>query len=455
LQFPKLSELGIKSSQRAKRDLEVASEAVPDETNKGDRQIQVVGKELPISDYFERATKQLDDGAVGTSPQHKHATDPETSDPEAKPSRTDGGVEKCLDSNSPKEVEQNLADSTPDQQAPTNKEDERGRSQDDTGQSSKRNCKNLDILTLVQTSGDTTTLSERLQSNGISNHVNDPSSTEESYPSMLQNYTHIPPPDQSHPEPPSTTLDTLLEACSILLPTKPFPLPLPLQHKAETQKPHLWNTNTIAQETLIPTLTEPSSSIWMYPVNEDGVVRYVTGPPVKKRRIWKPRYRPKPVQYEKLFEELLYSDLDPMASVAPSFYFNDEAGLPGEYQSFVDRVELSADSTYAIAATDSGTAYFSNNTVYQPNDAVLQELQESYQDEVSREMLLSDELDEDSDTLSDVVLFDRALQEEAVAESIPTNRFNVGEEHSALETYGVSSEIPFDDNWWKDRRRRM
>jgi hypothetical protein len=452
-----LSELGIKSSQRAKRDLEVVSEAVPDDTNKGDRQIQVVGKELPISDYFQRATKQVDDGVLGTSPQHKHGTDPETSNPEAKPSGTDGGVEETLDSNSPKEVQQNLADSTPDQQAPTNKENERGRSQADAGQSGKRNSKNLDLLTLVQTSGDTTTLSERLQSNDISNHATEPSSTEESYPSMLQNYTHIPPPDQSPPEPPSTTLDTLLEACSILLPTKPFPLPLPLQHKAETvQKPHLWNTKTVAQETLIPTLTEPSSSsIWMYPVNEDGVVRYVSGPPVKKRRIWKPRYRPKPVQYEKVFEEHLYGDLDPMASIAPSFYFNDEAGLPGE-QSFVDRGDLSADSTYAMAATDSGTAYFSNNTVYQPNDAVLQELQESYQDELSREMLLSDELDEDSDTLSDVVLFEnRALQEEEVAESIPTNRFNVGEGHSAFETYGVSSEIPFDDNWWKDRRRRM
>ena len=455
LQFPKLSELGIKSSQRTKRDLDVTSEDAADETNKIDRQIQLVGRELPISDYFERATTQIEDRAEETSPHGKHVIATETSNTEAKVTRTHGPAEEAADSKPAKELERNRTDSTPNHVPATKGENELGMpSPGDTGQNGKSTGKNLELRTLVKTS-DTATLSERLQPSGISNGAKDshPSSTDESYPSMLQNYTHIPPPAQSAPEPVTTDLDSLLQACSVLLPSRPFALSLPLQHKAETEKAHLWKTETIEEEIRVPILTETNSSnIWMYPVNEDGVVRYVTGPPVKKRRIWKPRYRPKPVQEDKLFEGLVYSDLDPITSIAPSFYLSNPSVLPGEYQSLVDRGDLSANPA---VATDSMSPYLSNSTTYQPDDSVFQQTHESdYQHDLSMETIWSDDIDGYSDDLSDVVLFENpSVNEEDIEESIPENRFEEG--HSALEEYGVSSEVPFDDNWWKDRRRRM
>ena len=90
------------------------------------------------------------------------------------------------------------------------------------------------------------------------------------------------------PEPQRQDLESLIEACNKLLPApRPVRLavPLPVDPIQLTDPPNITSQDVInawTQSTL-----ERTKEIWMYPVEDrNGQMRYVSGPPLKKRRVF-------------------------------------------------------------------------------------------------------------------------------------------------------------------------
>lgn len=100
----------------------------------------------------------------------------------------------------------------------------------------------------------------------------------------LGHVTEHTPPDRQRQD-----LESLIQACNKLLPApKPVRLavPLPVQPVELTDPPNVTSQDVVNAWTQSP--CERTKEIWMYPVEDGrGRVRYVSGPPVKKRRVFK------------------------------------------------------------------------------------------------------------------------------------------------------------------------
>jgi hypothetical protein len=108
------------------------------------------------------------------------------------------------------------------------------------------------------------------------------------YDDTLDQYTNLGPFEQRPQEPQPQNLDSLIQACNNLLPApKPVRLvvPLPIQPVQLTDPPDSTSQDVVNAWT--QSRLERVKEIWMYPV-EDGSprVRYVSGPPLKKRRVF-------------------------------------------------------------------------------------------------------------------------------------------------------------------------
>jgi len=123
------------------------------------------------------------------------------------------------------------------------------------------------------------------------------------YADLLEQYTNLggppdPPPEAPTPaEPPSTEeqeqetqptdLDNLIGRCDALIPLQPVRayVPLPQQSIQQTNSPYD-NTQLVADMS-VSSSNEGFQSSWMHPVQDDSGRRYVSGPPFKRRRVWR------------------------------------------------------------------------------------------------------------------------------------------------------------------------
>jgi hypothetical protein len=123
------------------------------------------------------------------------------------------------------------------------------------------------------------------------------------YADLLEQYTNLggppdPPPEAPTPaEPPSTEeqeqetqptdLDKLIGRCNALIPLQPVRAytPLPQQSIQQTNSPYD-NTQLVADMSVLNS-NERFQSSWMHPVQDDYGRRYVSGPPFKRRRVWR------------------------------------------------------------------------------------------------------------------------------------------------------------------------
>jgi hypothetical protein len=108
------------------------------------------------------------------------------------------------------------------------------------------------------------------------------------YDDTLDQYINLGPFEQTPQEPQPQNLDSLIQACNNLLPVpKPIRLvvPLPVHPVQLTDPPDSTSQDVVNAWTQSP--LERTKEIWMYPVQDGSArVRYVSGPPLKKRRVF-------------------------------------------------------------------------------------------------------------------------------------------------------------------------
>ena len=120
------------------------------------------------------------------------------------------------------------------------------------------------------------------------------------YPAILEQYTHlnsiIEPPDSKsepkaltpkNPKPPD--LNALIDTCTAILARNagnPVRVCTPLRPQSvQFTNPYCDNTQEVADH-FAQSPGEILKDYWMYPTNDGGEVRYVSGPPFKKRSVW-------------------------------------------------------------------------------------------------------------------------------------------------------------------------
>lgn len=308
LEFPRLSELGIKTTvgdqgTKRTRDLEEQVQGAKRQRKGEDVQPQ-------ISDYFERATKHdanpadIDEvtrniavygGDVATAENEVPANDAGSAGDKYIPLLVKNTVAQPQENDTPQIVpSSNSGQVSEDHRTVDKPQNNEKLFEQPPGQPSY-------VLPTVSPNIDLPA------HHGLTTDTNLPSASvppvppaPDPYSIILEQYTHlnsiIDPPDSNHeaknltpkkPKPPD--IDALIDTCTGILARNarnPVRVCTPLRSESvQFTHPYYDNTQDVADH-FAQSPGEILKDYWMYPANDGGELRYVSGPPFKARSVW-------------------------------------------------------------------------------------------------------------------------------------------------------------------------